>query len=143
MDKQQAIQYQQHIPDVLQALAKIHTVIDSYELDRTLYHLLLLRASQINRCGYCVEMHTREAREDGESNERLDKLIVWDQVNVFSLREKAAFAWVEALTELNPKADLASLRETLRNYFSDTEISLLTANIAMINLWNRVQISGH
>ncbi len=143
MSKQQVIDYPQYIPDVLHSLTKVHRVIDSHDLDRTLYHLILLRVSQINRCGYCVEMHTREAREDGESSERLDKLIVWDQVDVFSHREKAAFAWAEALTELGSKADIPTLREVLKDHFSHKEISLLTANIAMINLWNRIQISGH
>lgn len=137
------VRYEQEIPEVLAALARVHEIMDKHGLDRALHHLVLLRASQINRCGFCVEMHTREAREDGETSERLDRVIVWDQVNDFSEKEKAALAWTEALTVLDRKTDLAAHRARLRAHFSDEEISVLTATIGMINLWNRVAISKH
>jgi len=139
----QAVKHEQHIPDILQTMGQVHRVIDGHGLDRTLYHLVLLRASQINQCDYCIEMHTREAKEDGESKERLDCVKNWYQYDVFSLREKAAFSWAEALTNLDNLSRLGELRAELRQLFTEKEISLLTANIAMINLWNRIQISGH
>lgn len=143
MSDTKAVNYEAEIPDVLQALADVHDVMDAHGLDRLLHHLVLLRASQINRCGYCVQMHTREAREDGETSQRLDRVIVWDQVSDFSDKEKAALAWTEALTVLDPKTDLASLRAGLREYFSEKEIGVLTATVGMINLWNRIAISRH
>ncbi|MDK1383996.1 hypothetical protein QN224_01075 [Sinorhizobium sp. 8-89] len=76
-------------------------------------------------------------------SERLDRIVVWDQVGDFSEREKAALAWTEALTELEPRTDFASLRARLREHFSDNEISVITSTVAMINLWNRIQISRH
>lgn len=84
------------------ALLKVHGAIDAHNLERKIYHLVLLRASQINGCGYCVEMHTKEAREDGETNARLDRLVVWEHVDDFTPRERAAFAWTEALTRRTP-----------------------------------------
>ncbi len=91
----------------------------------------------------CIKMHTREAREDGETNERLDRVIVWNHVSDFDEREKAALAWTEALTEIDSKADLGALRARLRQHFSDKEIGALTAEVAAINFWNRMQVSRH
>lgn len=143
MNNIQAVKNKQHIPDILQAMGQVHGVIDSHGLERTLHHLILLRASQINQCDYCIEMHTREAKEEGESNARLDVIKDWRQVDVFNPREKAALSWVEALTKLDALPKLGELRAELHQYFTDKEISLLTANIAMINLWNRIRISEH
>jgi AhpD family alkylhydroperoxidase len=143
MSDTKAVSYEKEIPDVLQALADVHDVMDAHGLDRLLHHLVLLRASQINRCGFCVKMHTREAREDGETSTRLDRVIVWNQVSDFTEKEKAALAWTEALTGLDPKTDLGPLRAGLREHFSENEIGVLTATVGMINLWNRIAISRH
>jgi len=143
MKNTQAVKHEKHIPDILQSIGQIHCVIDGHGLDRILYHLILLRASQINQCDYCIEMHTREAKVDGESNERLDCVKNWHQYDIFSQREKTAFSWTEALTNLDELSRLGELRAELRKHFTDKEISLLTVNIAMINLWNRVRISEH
>ena len=143
MNDMSAVAYETEIPDVLKAFAGIHRAMDAHGFDRTIHHLVQLRASQINLCGFCVKMHTREAREDGETGERLDRVIVWDQVDDFSEREQAALAWTEALTLLDPKTDLGPLRARLRQHFSDEEIGILTATVAMINLWNRINISRH
>lgn len=143
MSDTKAVNYQKEVPDILQSLAAVHTTVDTHEVDRILQHLMRLRASQINGCAFCVKMHIREAREDGETNERLDRVIVWSHVPDFTEREKAALAWTEALTHLDPRNDLGALRARLRAHFSDKEIALLTADIAMINLWNRIQVSGY
>lgn len=135
--------YDQTIPDVLQTLASVHQVLDSQGLDPTIRHLVRLRASQINRCGFCVKMHTREARQHGESSTRLDRVIVWAQVNDFTEAEKAALAWTEALTSIHMHSDFGAHRARLSECFSDTEIGALTAEIAMINLWNRINVSKH
>ena len=143
MSNTKAINYERVIPDILTLMAGVHSHMDEHGFDRTVHHLVQLRASQINRCGFCVEMHTREAREDGETSERLDRVVVWDQVTDFNERERAALAWTEALTVLDAKTNLGTLRARLREHFTDREIGLLTATVAMINLWNRVNISRH
>ncbi len=111
--------------------------------DEKLHHLILLRASQINGCGFCVKMHSRDARKAGETNHRLDHLIIWRHTDDFSEKEKLAFEWTEALTKLDKEEDLPRLRKELRAHYSDQEISTMTAMIGMINLWNRVAISNH
>ncbi|MEO8022251.1 carboxymuconolactone decarboxylase family protein [Polaromonas sp.] len=131
------------VPEVFPALLKVREVVDGLGLDKKLHHLVHLRASQINGCAFCVKMHLREAREDGETQDRLDRLVVWAHVNDFSEAEKAALAWTEALTVLDHKTDYTSLRGRLRESFTDKEIGALTATISMINLWNRIQVSAH
>ncbi len=138
-----AVKYEQEIPDVLRSLGAVHEVMDAHGLDRKIHHLVQLHASQINRCGFCVKMHTREARQDGETSERLDRVIVWDQVEDFSEQEKAALAWTDALTTLDPKTDMGALRARLRDHFSDEQIGILTATVGMINMWNRINLSKH
>lgn len=130
-------------PDVFAALENVHTSIDKHGLDRMLHHLVQLRASQLNGCAYCVKMHTREARADGETSERLDRLVVWEHVSDFTAKERAALQWTETLTNLDRKSDYSAARARLREHFNDAEASALTATIAMINLWNRIQISSH
>ena len=112
-------------------------------LEPKLRHLIDLRASQINQCAYCVKMHTKEALDGGETQERLQRLTVWRHVDDYTPAEKAAFAWTEALTSLKVDTNYEALRAELRRHFDDTEISAITAAIAMINLWNRVQVSNH
>lgn len=131
------------LPAVFQRLEAVHAAIDDHGLDRTIHHLVQLRASQINRCGFCVKMHTREARADGETSERLDRLVVWEQVSDFSEKERAALQWTELLTHLDQQSDYGVVRARLREHFSDAQVGALTATIAMINLWNRLQISSH
>ena len=128
---------------ILGKLEAVEASIAETGFDKLLHHLVKLRASQINQCAFCVKMHIDEARQDGETQDRIDRLIVWRHVGIFSDGEKAALAWTEALTVLDPKADLGPLRQELRAHFSDKDISTLTAIIAMINLWNRIQVSQH
>src|SRR3546814_17753060 len=88
-------------------------------------------------------MHTAESRRDGETSERLDRLVVWRHVDDFSEREKAALAWTEALTNLDPTADQTALKRRLAEHFSDSEIAALTAQIGLINLWNHLMVATH
>lgn len=138
-----AVNHAEHGADILGALQAVEHVLGNRGIEATLRHLVKLRASQINKCAYCVKMHTRDARKDGETDKRLDHLIVWRHVDDFTARERAAFAWTEALTELKGGTDLAALRGELKAHFADRDISTLTAMVAMINLWNRIQISNH
>jgi len=135
--------YPKSIPALFDTLYQTQLAVNNAGLDAGLHHLVVLRASQINQCGFCVKMHSKEARDDGETSERLDRLIVWQHVRDFSERERAALAWTEALTTLDAKTDYASLRSNLREYFSEEEVGVLTSTIGMINLWNRIQVSAH
>ncbi|MCV0425253.1 MAG: carboxymuconolactone decarboxylase family protein [Roseibium sp.] len=143
MTNPNAINYLDHVPSVLKRFVAASGEIGNTELEPKLRHLIDLRASQINQCAYCVKMHTEEALADGESQERLQRITVWRHVDDYTAAEKAAFAWTEALTDLDVKTDYDSLRSDLREHFSDTQISAITSAVAMINLWNRMQVSNH
>jgi AhpD family alkylhydroperoxidase len=138
-----AFDYQKQIPETLKAMRAAEMASAAEGLDPRLRHLVKLRASQINGCAFCVKMHLDEARKDGETNDRLDRLVVWANVDDFDAREKAALAWTEALTYLDRGADLAPLKQSLAEHFSDREIAALTATLAMINLWNRLMVATH
>ncbi|WP_319024944.1 carboxymuconolactone decarboxylase family protein [Nisaea sediminum] len=138
-----AVNFYANAENILGRLQAVENEISEAGFDRLLHHLVKLRASQINQCAFCVKMHIDEARKDGESQDRIDRVIVWRHVRDFTPAEKTALAWTEALTEPDPKVDLGPLRQELREHFTDREISTLTAIVAMINLWNRIQISNH
>ncbi len=137
------INHHQLAPDLFQPLGNVSASFAGQGVDRKLLHLIDLRASQINQCAFCVKMHHREAHEAGETADRLERLIVWRHVADFSNAEKAALAWTEALTSLDNRQDYAPLRAELRQHYSDEQITVMTTAIAMINMWNRVQVSNH
>lgn len=105
--------------------------------------LLELRVSQINGCAYCVDLHTTEAREAGETQQRLDCLIVWREVPFFTAAEKAALAWADSVTHIATNGAPKALYDELREHFSDEEIVDLTLIISQMNAWNRLAISSH
>ena len=124
-------------------LEKVEAGLQDNGLPPLLRHLVKLRVSQINGCAFCVDMHTREAREDGETNQRLDRLVVWRNVRDFSPAEMSALAWAEALTTRGDGADLAALHDQLAGHFSHDDIAALTMTTVMINSWNRLQVATH
>ncbi|MBW8858909.1 MAG: carboxymuconolactone decarboxylase family protein [Caulobacter sp.] len=132
-----------NVPAVYQAFIAAENAAIGAGIDKHLTHLVKLRASQLNQCAFCVKMHSKEARDDGETNERLDRLTVCSHVSDFTAKEKAALAWTEALTQLPTHTDLGPLRAALRAHFTDVEASALTTVIAMINLRNRLGVSAH
>jgi len=137
------IRLDQLLPDAVKAAIALARELDAHGLDRTIHHLVVTRASQINGCVNCLKMHLHEARAHGETQERLDRLIVWDHVDDFTEREKAALAWTEALTVLDRKTDYGPLRARLRQHFSDEHIAALTGAVGVINFFNRLQVSMH
>ncbi|GAB3310670.1 carboxymuconolactone decarboxylase family protein [Luteimonas notoginsengisoli] len=142
MKNENTIRYPQQAPAVMQVLAQVNPAINALGLDARLHHLVVLRASQINGCAHCVKMHTHDARKDGETSERLDRLVVWQHVDDYSPREKAALAFTEAMTRLDDQSVLPELRAALREHFTEQEVAALGADVAMINLWNRISISN-
>ena len=127
-------------PDAAKAMLALEAAVKSLGLEPSLIELVKLRASQINGCGYCVDMHSRDARKHGESERRLFALTVWRETPFFTERERAALAWTEALTRIAetraPDADY----EWLSSQFTDRERVDLTLAINAINSWNRLAI---
>lgn len=110
-------------------------------LDLTLYHLIKLRASQINGCAFCLAMHTDEALKHGEKVERITALDAWHESPLFSDKERAALAWTEELTLIAEKHASRPAFDELKRHFSDEEISWLILAAVQINSWNRIAIS--
>ncbi|MCP1644432.1 AhpD family alkylhydroperoxidase [Pseudomonas citronellolis] len=124
-------------PSAYKAMLGLEQALAKSGLDNGLLELIRLRASQINGCAYCVNMHADDARKAGESEARLQTLSVWRETNFFSARERAVLAWVESLTLLPEKHAPQAQFDALREHFNDTEIVDLTLAIATINAWNR------
>ena len=127
----------QNVPAAIEAFMKVEAVLGESDLDPLLRHLVKLRVSQINGCAFCVDMHIREAREDGETAQRIDMVVVWQNTDLFSPAEKCALAWAEALTTHGTGADLNALYRALLEHFSVKQVDALTLVIVMINNWNR------
>ena len=100
-----------------------------------------IRASQINGCAFCVHMHLRDARKAGESQERLDLVAVWREAPLFTARERAAFAWTEAVTLVADSHVPDDVYEAARAEFSEQELVDLTMAVVAINGWNRLMVS--
>jgi AhpD family alkylhydroperoxidase len=112
-------------------------------LDRRLLELIKLRASQVNGCAYCVDMHTKDARANGETEQRLYAVVVWREAPFFTERERAALAWTEALTLVSQEQVPDNVFEIARKEFSEKELVDLTMAVIAINGWNRLAISFH
>src|SRR5262249_1315845 len=110
-------------------------------LERTLIELVKMRASQINGCAYCLDMHSRDARKNGETEQRLYLLDAWQESPLYTPRERAALAWTEAVTHIAETHAPDDPFEEVRRHFSEVETVNLTTLIGMINLWNRWAIS--
>jgi AhpD family alkylhydroperoxidase len=127
-------------PAAYEALSGVEAYIKGCGLEAALIHLVKMRASQINGCAYCLDMHSKDARRLGESEQRLYLLNAWQESPLFTERERAALAWTDALTLI---ADTHAPDETfaeVRAQFNDKELMDLTTLIGMINLWNRLSI---
>ena len=109
-------------------------------LDASLAHLVKIRASQLNGCANCLNMHNQEARRDGETEQRLYVLSAWREAPFYSDRERAALAWTEALTWLAETGAPDADYEMVKAQFSEAEVVNLTLSIGAINLWNRLQV---
>ncbi len=138
---QPRIDYRKYAQEPLQQLLAIEKYIAESGLEPKLIHLIKMRASQINGCAYCLDMHSIDARTAGESEQRLYTLEAWRETPFFSERERAALAWAEAVTLISQTHAPDDVYADLQKHFSEKEIVDLTLVAAMINLWNRVAIS--
>ena len=127
-------------PDTIKALVAVEDQIKASGLDQSLIELVKTRASQINGCAYCVDMHTTDARKHGETEQRLYLLSAWRESPLYTDRERAALAWTEALTLISETHAPDDVYEAMRAQFSEAEAVNLTMLIGAINAWNRVAI---
>lgn len=139
----QSINYRAITPESAAALSKVSAILAGSFTDHRLKALVDLRASQINGCAFCVDMHSVEARKLGETQQRLDTLCVWREVSLFEPRERAALALTEALTRVSQHGVPDVVQEEAAKYFSERELVDLVQIIATINAWNRISIAFH
>lgn len=134
------LDYSGTAPAAVEAMLGLERYVASASIERSLLHLVKVRASQMNGCAYCLDMHWKEARADGETEQRLYALDAWRETPFYTPRERAALAWTESLTRVAdtraPDADYEAARAEL----SERELADLTLAIVAINGWNRIAI---
>jgi len=138
---QPRIDHRKYSGEPLKALYEIEKYLAGSGLDEKLLHLIKMRASQINGCAYCLDMHAIDARAAGETEQRLYTLDAWEETPFFSERERAALAWTETVTRVADTHVPDPAFAELKKHFTDKEIVDLTLAVGMINLWNRLAIS--
>ena len=127
-------------PAALEFMLDIESYLAKCGLDRALPHLIKMRASQINGCAHCLDMHSKDARAEGETEQRLYALDAWRETPFYSARERAALAWTEALTLIAHTHAPDDVYRDVRAQFSERELVDLTIAIVAINGWNRIAI---
>jgi AhpD family alkylhydroperoxidase len=138
---QPRIDYRKSAQQALKPLLELEGYLAGCGLEHKLLHLIKMRASQINGCAYCLDMHSLEARASGETEQRLYTLDAWAETPFFTDRERAALAWTEAVTLVSQTHVPDDVYEETKKHFSEKEIVDLTLAVGMINLWNRLAIS--
>jgi AhpD family alkylhydroperoxidase len=124
------------------AMVGLETYLKQCGLEANLIHLMKMRASQINGCAYCIDMHSKDLRAAGDTEQRLYSLDAWRECPYYTDRERAALAWTEAVTLLNVDHVPDGVYDEVRKQFSAAEIADLTLAVATINAWNRLAVSA-
>ncbi len=137
---EQRLNFVKIAPDGYKAMSALSHYSENCGLEPLLLELVKMRASQINHCAYCIDMHSKDARALGESEQRLYALSAWQETPFFSERERAALLWTEELTLISETHASDEVYEQVRQHFSDEEIVNLTWAIITINGWNRIAI---
>jgi AhpD family alkylhydroperoxidase len=127
-------------PEGTKALLALQSVVDRSKIEQKLLELVKIRASQINGCAYCLDMHTKDAIAIGESQQKINVLAAWREAPFYSLRERAALAWCEALTQVSITHAPDDIYNEIKSLFTPEEITELTLGIVVINSWNRLAI---
>ena len=128
-------------PEIVHAMSGLSTIWRKSGLEESLIDLVLMRASQINRCAHCLDMHYKDARASGETEQRLYSLDAWRETPYYSDRERAALAWTEAVTLVAQDSVPDAVYEEVQQHFTEAEIVSLTLVIMDINSWNRLNVS--
>jgi AhpD family alkylhydroperoxidase len=139
---EQRIDLAKHAHDAQKSLYALEKYIANSGLDHKLIHLLKMRASQINGCAYCIDMHSKDARALGETEQRLYELNAWRETPFYTDRERAALEWTESLTLVSQTHVPDEVYENVKKYFSEKEIVDLSILVSVINVWNRLAISS-
>jgi len=135
------IEHTKVAPEALKAMSTLEAYVRRSGLEPSLLDLVRLRASQINGCAYCIDMHTKDARAAGETEQRLYELDAWREAPFYTERERAALAWTEAVTLVSEEHVPDNVYEAARRQFSEKELVDLTMAVVAINGWNRLAIS--
>ena len=124
------------------AMLGIEHYLQQCGLEETLQNLIKLRVSQVNGCAYCIDMHWKDLRAAGESEQRLYGLDAWEESPYYTDRERAALAWAEAVTNIQEGHVTDAVFEHVKNFFNEKELADLTLAVTAINSWNRLSISA-
>ena len=135
------IEYMEVAPDAMKTMFRLEKYLAHCGLEPSLIDLIKLRASQINGCAYCIDMHTKDARVRGESEQRLYELVAWRETPFYTERERAALAWTETVTLIAGEHVPDEVYEQARQQFTKQELVNLTLALVAINGWNRFAIS--
>ena len=135
------LNYVKAAPDGYRAMSQLERYVKNCGLEPSLLELIKIRASQINGCAFCLDMHTKDARAAGESEQRIYLLSAWREAPFYSERERAALEWTEALTLVAETQVPDEVYERVRPHFTDKELVNLSLAVATINAWNRLAIS--
>ncbi|WP_110707034.1 carboxymuconolactone decarboxylase family protein [Salinicola sp. CR57] len=135
------VNYYQTSPKAAQQYLDFSMALSQNDVIKEIKHLVTLRASQLNGCAFCVDMHVKEAKIDGERELRLHHVALWRESTLFTPRERAALAWTETLTRLPEHGVDDGTYDNVRSHFSEAELSDLTFLIVAINGWNRLSIA--
>ena len=136
---QPRLDFSRAAPDAYKAVFALDRYVkEESAIDHRLLHLIKMRASQINGCAFCVDMHVKEARRDGLSEQWINLISVWQESPVFNDKERAVLRWTEALTNVAQTRAPDEDYEALRAFFSEEEMTKLTVAIGAINVWNRL-----
>lgn len=134
------LDYSALAPQGMKALVTLQKYVDHTDLDPFMLELVRLRASQINGCAYCIDMHSKDARAIGETEQRLYGLNAWREMPFYTDQERAALLWTEEITLISQTHASKTVYEEVRQYFSEEALTNLTLAIVMINSWNRLAI---
>jgi AhpD family alkylhydroperoxidase len=137
----QRIDYQQQSPELFRKLAAVNMAVNQSSIEKTTRHLVDIRASQLNGCAFCLDMHVKEAVIDGERPLRLYHVPAWRESTLFNDRERAALLWTETLTRLPPHGVPDDVYALVREQFSEKELTDLTYAVMTVNAWNRINVA--
>jgi len=125
----------------VRAMLSLQREVESSGLEKSLIHLMKIRASQMNGCAYCIDMHTKDARAAGETEQRIYALSAWRETPFFNARERAALEWTESVTRVGETHVPDETYESVKRHFSEAEMVSLTFAVISINGWNRLAVA--
>ncbi|CDZ27791.1 carboxymuconolactone decarboxylase family protein [Neorhizobium galegae] len=127
-------------PEAIKAVTALENYVQASGLERRFIHLIKLRASQINGCAYCVDMHVKESRHDGLSEQWINMMCVWWESPVYDDKERALLGWVDAVTRIADTGIPDSAFDALKEHFSEEDMVKITVALGAINTWNRLAV---